>query len=74
MWICSSAAAAPHTVLSLTPSEDLQKLVAWLAERGLSASVGAYSDREFFMDAPAAFVDFVIEAMRPELAEYDMQV
>ena len=60
--------------LSLTPSEDLQKLVAWLAERGLSASVGAYSDREFFMDAPAAFVDFVIEAMRPELAEYDMQV
>lgn len=60
--------------LSLTPREDLEKLVAWLAERGLAASVGAYSEREFFMDAPAAFVDFVIEAMRPELAEYDVQV
>ncbi len=60
--------------LSLTPREDLEKLVAWLAERGLAASVGAYSEREFYMDAPAAFVDFVIEAMRPELADYAVQV
>ncbi len=58
--------------LSLTPRDDLVELVAWLGERGLAAEVGAYSDREFFMDAPAAFVDFVIEAMRPELAEYDV--
>ena len=60
--------------LSLTPREDLEALMAWLGERGLAASVGAYSDREFFMDAPAAFVDFVIEAMRPELAEYGVEV
>jgi len=31
---------------------------------------GSYSDREFYLDAPAAFVDFVIEAVRPELADY----
>lgn len=60
--------------LSLTPREDLAALVEWLGARGLAAEIGAYSDREFFMDAPAAFVDFVIEAMRPELAEYDVQV
>ncbi len=37
---------------------------------GMAAGVGSYSDREFFLDAPEAFVDFVIEAMRPELADY----
>jgi hypothetical protein len=56
--------------LSDTPREDLQALADWLAGRGLEASVGAYSDREFYLDAPGAFVDFVIEAMRPELADY----
>jgi hypothetical protein len=60
--------------LSLTPREDLQALAAWLAEQGLAATIGAYSDREFYLDAPDAFVDFVIEAMRPELAEYEVQV
>ena len=58
--------------LSETPEADLRRLAAWLAGKGLAASVGAYSDREFYMDVPAAFVDFVIEAMRPELAVYDM--
>ena len=38
--------------------------------RGLNASVGSYSDKEFYLDVPDAFVDFVIEAMLPELAEY----
>ncbi|TAK68630.1 MAG: hypothetical protein EPO13_11070 [Actinomycetota bacterium] len=60
--------------LSLQPRQDLDDLVGWLGERGLPATVGVYSDREFYLDAPAAFVDFVIEAMRPELAEYDVQV
>lgn len=60
--------------LSLTPEAELRALAAWLAERGVAASVGAYSDREFFLDAPAALVDFVIEAMRPELAEYGVEV
>ena len=56
--------------LSDTPQQDLEGLAAWCAAHGLEASVGAYSDREFFLDVPAAFVDFVIEAMLPELAEY----
>ena len=56
--------------LSDTPDAELRTLAAWLEGRGLKASVGAYSDREFFLDAPDAFVDFVIEAMRPELADY----
>jgi hypothetical protein len=60
--------------LSLTPREDLESLAAWLAEQGLPATIGAYSDREFYLDAPDAFVDFVIEAMRPELAEYEVKV
>lgn len=56
--------------LSETPQQDLEALAAWFAARGLLASVGAYSDREFYLDVPDAFVDFVIEAMRPELADY----
>ncbi|WP_088562960.1 hypothetical protein [Arboricoccus pini] len=60
--------------LSETPKADLEELVPWLAEKGLEASVGAYSTTEFYLDVPAAFVDFVIEAMRPELAVYDVEV
>ena len=56
--------------LSDTPRLALEELAAWLAERGVAAEVGAYSDREFYLDAPDAFVDFVIEAMLPELADY----
>jgi hypothetical protein len=40
----------------------------------MEASVGAYSDKEFYLDAPAAFVDFVIEAMTPDLADYGVDV
>ena len=56
--------------LSETPREDLEELAAWIRERGLKADVAAYSDREFYLDVPEAFVDFVMEAMRPELADY----
>lgn len=56
--------------LSETPEADLQRLAACLEARGLPARVAAYSEREFYLDAPAAFVDFVIEAMLPELADY----
>jgi hypothetical protein len=56
--------------LSETPREALQALADWAQAQGMAASVGAYSDREFYLDAPEAFVDFVIEAMRPELADY----
>ncbi|MBR0644048.1 hypothetical protein [Plastoroseomonas hellenica] len=56
--------------LSDTPQADLERLADWARARGLETSVGAYSDREFYLDMPAALVDFVIEAMLPELAEY----
>jgi hypothetical protein len=57
-----------------TPRQDLEKLAAWLQARGLEAMVGDYSDKEFYMDAPAVFVDFVMEAMLPELADYAVKV
>ncbi len=60
--------------LSDTPQLDLEKLAAWAETAGMAASVGSYSDREFFLDVPEAFVDFVIEAMLPELADYGVVV
>jgi hypothetical protein len=60
--------------LSDTPRAALDDLAAWAQARGLAAEVGAYSDREFYLDMPAAFVDFVIEAMLPELADYGVAV
>jgi hypothetical protein len=56
--------------LSETPRSDLEELAAWAHQNGMTAEVGSDSDREFYLDAPEAFVDFVIEAMRPELADY----
>ena len=56
--------------LSESPRAELERLAAWLGERDVTASVGSYSDREFYLDAPSAFVDFVIEAILPELADY----
>jgi hypothetical protein len=60
--------------LSETPKTDLEDLAAWAVAHGMEATVGSYSDREFYLDAPVAFVDFVIEAMRPELADYEVDV
>jgi hypothetical protein len=60
--------------LSHAPKADLNRLASWFVARGLPAHVGAYSDREFYLDVPAAFVDFVVEAMLPELAAYDVVV
>jgi hypothetical protein len=48
----------------------LEALADWERRHGMNAEVGSYSDREFYLDAPEAFVDFVIEAMMPELADY----
>ncbi len=56
--------------LSETPRAALEDLVAWAQAHGMAVTVGSYSDKEFFLDAPEAFVDFVIEAMTPDLAEY----
>lgn len=58
--------------LSETPESDLRKLAAWFEKRGYETKIGSWSAREFYLDVPAVFVDFAIEAMLPELAEYDV--
>lgn len=60
--------------LSDTPQAALETLATWARAQGLEATVGSYSDREFYLDLPEAFVDFVVEAMRPELANYGVTV
>lgn len=60
--------------LSDTPRLDLENLAAWFKTHGLEGVVTSSSDREFHLDVPEAFVDFVIEAMLPELADYDVDV
>ena len=59
--------------LSDTPQAALEDLTAWARAHGLEATVGRYSEKEFFLDIPAAFVDFVIEAMTPDLADYGVE-
>jgi hypothetical protein len=56
--------------LDETPQAALQDLDNWAQGRGMKATVGCYSDKEFYLDAPDAFVDFVIEAMTPDMADY----
>jgi hypothetical protein len=56
--------------LSDTPRAALEDLASWALAHGMEAAVGSYSNKEFFLDAPVAFVDFVIEAMTPDLADY----
>jgi hypothetical protein len=60
--------------LSETPQADLEDLAKWLDHHGLDATVGHWSDQEFYLDVPAAFIDFVIEAMTPDMAEYDVPI
>ena len=60
--------------LSETPRADLEDLAAWAKLHDMETVVGSYSDREFYLDAPGAFIDFVLEAMRPELADYGIVV
>lgn len=56
--------------LTETPEQDLRKLGDWFERRGKRVILGSWSDREFWLDAPEVFVDFVLEAMTPDLARY----
>ncbi len=60
--------------LSETPRAALEHLAAWAGAHGMETTVGSYSDKEFYLDAPDAFVDFVIEAMTPDLADYGVEI
>jgi hypothetical protein len=56
--------------LSETLRVQLEDLAVWARDHGLKADIGSYSHKEFYLDTPEAFVDFVIEAMTPDLADY----
>ena len=57
--------------LSEQPEKDLRHLADEIENNGYKTVVLGFSDKEFFFDIPEVFVDFVIEAMTPECAEYD---
>lgn len=56
--------------VSDTPKQDMEKIAAWFEARGKQARIGSWSDREFWLDVPDVFVDFMLECMSTELAEY----
>lgn len=54
------------------PEEELETLATWFNKQGYETKLGAWSDKEFYLDVPEVFVDFAIETMYPEVAEYDI--
>jgi len=56
--------------LSEHPEKELKQLADELEAKGYKTIVLGYSDKEFFLDIPEVFVDFVIEAMTPDCADY----
>ena len=58
--------------LSETPRADLEQIAKWVSSKGLHTVLGQWSDQEHYLDIPQAFVDFVIEAMTPDMAKYEL--
>jgi len=58
--------------ISDKPEEDLKRLAIFFNDRGFETKIGSWSDKEFYLDVPEVFVDFSIEAMYPEIADYDI--
>ena len=58
--------------LSDSPEADLQKLAQWIESKGFKTRIGNWSEKEWYLDVPEIFVDFCIEAMTPELADYKL--
>jgi hypothetical protein len=58
--------------ISDKPEAELKRLAAWFKEQGYESKLGSWSDKEFYLDVPEVFIDFSIEAMYPEIAEYDI--
>jgi len=56
--------------LSEHPEEELRKLATEIENKGYKTIVLGFSDKEFFLDIPDVFIDFVIEAMTPDCADY----
>ena len=59
--------------LSYHPEADPDRLAAWFAARGLPVRLVAYTSRELCLDVPSA-LDFVVKAMLPKLAAYDLPI
>ncbi|MCB0359131.1 MAG: hypothetical protein KDD44_05835 [Bdellovibrionales bacterium] len=59
--------------LSETPEAGLKHLADWFSQRGIRTVLGSWSNREFWLDAPEVFVDFTLESMTPDLAEYQTE-
>jgi hypothetical protein len=58
--------------LSDNPKAELEKLAAWFEKRGKATKIGSWSAKEFYLDVPDVFVDFAIESMTPDMADYDV--
>jgi len=58
--------------ISDKPEKELERLAAWFQKHGYETKIGSWSEKEFYLDVPKVFVDFSIEAMYPEIAEYDI--
>ncbi len=58
--------------ISDNPQKELERLATWFKERGHESKIGSWSDKEFYIDVPSVFVDFSIEAMYPEIADYSV--
>lgn len=56
--------------LSDSPERELQKLAEWFHSRGFETKMGSWSSKEFWLDVPDVFVDFTLESMTPDLADY----
>ena len=56
--------------LSQSPEKELRRLADWFHDRGYETKMGSWSTREFWLDVPRVFVDFTIESMTPDLADY----
>ena len=56
--------------LSDEPESDFMRLGTWIEGMGYRPVIRAFSDKEFFLDIPGVFVDFIIEAMTPDCADY----
>ena len=56
--------------ISNSPEADLKELQEWFHERGHVSEIGQYyddTDMDLWFDVPGIFLDFVIEAVHPQL-------
>ena len=55
--------------LSPDPRTDISEIAHWIAGQNRKVLTGQWSDREFYLDCPDVFIDFVIEIMDDKIVE-----